>query len=75
VETYPAETNDLTSGTRSFFVSINGGASFNLAWDGSTFQTPTSVVIPLQSQAGTNTIEFASSGYGPDLGRIAIALP
>jgi len=73
--TYQVEIDYLTSGPRSFFVRINGGASFNLSVDGSSFQTPASTVISMQLQAGTNTIEFGSSGYGPDLDRIAIALP
>jgi hypothetical protein len=56
-------------------VSVNGGTSFNLSLNGSSFGSPTSTVIPIQLQAGNNTIAFGSNGYGPDLDRIAIALP
>jgi len=38
-------------------------------------RSPASTVIPVRLQAGNNTIEFGSNGYGPDLDRIAIALP
>jgi hypothetical protein len=73
--TYQVEIDYLTSGIRSFLVSVNGGTSFNLSLNGSSFGSPTSTVIPIQLQAGNNTIAFGSSGYGPDLDRIAIALP
>lgn len=73
--TYQVEVDYLTSGTRSFFVSVKGGTSFNLSLNGSSFQSPASTVIPIQLQTGNNTIEFGSTGYGPDLDRIAIALP
>jgi len=70
--TYQVEVDYLTSGMRSFFVSVNGGTSFNLSLNGSSFDSPASTVIPIQLQAGNNTIEFGSNGYGPDLDRIAI---
>ena len=73
--TYQVEVDYLTSGTRSFFVSVKGGTSFNLSLNGSSFQSPASTVIPIQLQTGNNTIEFGSTGYGPDLDRIVIALP
>jgi hypothetical protein len=73
--TYPVEIDYLTSGIRSFFVSVNRGTSFNLSLNGSSFDSPASTVISIQLQAGNNTIEFASNGYGPDLDRIAVALP
>jgi hypothetical protein len=73
--TYNVEIDYLTSGIRSFFSIVNGRASSNLPLNGSSFQSPASTVIPVHLQAGNNTIEFGSNGYGPDLDRIAIALP
>jgi alpha-galactosidase len=71
--TYQLEVDYLTSGPRSFFVTVNGGESIELDLNGSTFSAPASTVIPVQLQAGTNTIEFANpTGYAPDLDRIAI---
>ena len=72
--TYQVEIDYLTSGTRSFFVRVNGGTSFNLSLNGSSFGSPASTVIAIELQAGNNAIEFGSNGYGPDLDRIAIAL-
>jgi len=72
--TYLMEIDYLTSGQRSYFVSINGAASTELDLNGSSFSLPTSTVIPVQLQAGANTIEFGNdSGYAPALDRIAIA--
>lgn len=73
--TYQAETDYLTSGMRSFLVSVNVGTSFNLSLNGSSCDSPASTVIPIQLQAGNNAIEFGSGGYGSDLERITIALP
>ena len=70
--TYQVEVDYLTSGMRSFLTSVNGGTSFNLSLNGSSFDSPASTGIPIQLQAGNNTIEFGSNGYGLDLDRIAI---
>ena len=72
--TYQMEIDYLTSGPRSFFMSVNGGANTELDLNGSSFSLPTSTVIPVQLQAGTNTIQFGNdTGYAPALDRIAIA--
>lgn len=72
--TYVMEIDYLTSGPRSYFVSVNGAASTELDLNGSSFSLPTSTVIPVQLQAGANTIQFGNdSGYAPALDRIAIA--
>lgn len=71
---YLMEIDYLTSGARSFFVSVNGAASTELDLNGSSFSLPTSTVISVQLQAGANTIQFGNdSGYAPALDRIAIA--
>jgi alpha-galactosidase len=72
--TYQMEVDYLTSGPRSFFMSVNGGANTELDLNGSSFSLPTSTVIPVQLQAGSNTIQFGNdTGYAPALDRIAIA--
>ncbi len=72
--TYQLEVDYMTSGPRSFFMSINAGTAVELSLNGSTFDAPASTVIPVQLQAGNNAIEFDNpSGYAPDLDRIAIA--
>jgi hypothetical protein len=72
--TYQMEIDYLTSGARSFFMSVNEGASTELDLNGSSFSLPTSTVIPVMLQAGSNTIQFGNAtGYAPALDRIAIA--
>ncbi|WP_213804654.1 CBM35 domain-containing protein [Granulicella sp. dw_53] len=72
--TYQMEIDYLTSGPRSFFMSVNGGTSTELDLDGSSFSLPTSTVIPVTLKAGSNTIQFGNPiGFAPALDRIAIA--
>jgi len=72
--TYEMELDYLTSGPRSFFMSINGGPSTELDLNGSSFSLPTSTLIPIQLRAGANTIQFGNdTGFAPALDRIAIA--
>jgi len=72
--TYQMEIDYLTSGPRSYYVSVNGGAATELDLNGSSFSLPTSTVIPVALKAGVNTISFGNStGYSPGLDRIAIS--
>jgi alpha-galactosidase len=72
--TYQLEIDYLTSGPRSFFLSVNGATATELTLDGSTFDAFTNTVIPVQLRAAENTIDFSNpSGYAPDLDRIVIA--
>jgi len=73
--TYEMEIDYLTSGPRSFLMSINGGPDAELDLNGSSFSLSTSIVIPVQLKAGSNTIRFGNpTGYAPALDRIAIPL-
>ncbi len=72
--TYQLEIDYQTSGPRSFFMSVNGGAATELDLNGSTFSDPVPIVLHVQLHAGVNTIEFGNpSGYAPDLDRIVVA--
>ena len=74
--TYQMEVDYLTSGPRSFFLSVNGATATELPLDGSTFDAFASTVIPVRLHAGENTIEFNNpSQFAPDLDRIVIAAP
>lgn len=74
--TYQMEIDYLTKGPRSYSVSINNGAPIQLNLNGSSFSRPASAVIPVELQAGVNTIQFGNpTGYAPALDRIAIAPP
>jgi len=64
----------LVDGTRSFFVSVNGGAGVEVALSGTSFSTPTSTTIPVSLVAGENTVRFSNdTAYAPDLDRIVVA--
>lgn len=71
--TYWMEVDYMTQGQRSFFVSVNGGSAQELDLNGYSFGTPTSTVIPVSLQAGTNQIEFSNpTNYAPNLDSITI---
>jgi hypothetical protein len=72
--TYQMEVDYLTAAPRSFFISVNGAATTELDLNGSSWSLPASTVIPVQLQAGSNTIQFGNNtGSAPALDRIAIA--
>jgi hypothetical protein len=63
-------------GTRSFFVSVNGGDSFEVPVNGTSWAIPVSVSVPVSLEAGANTIRFHNdAAHAPDLDRIVIAEP
>jgi alpha-galactosidase len=68
------EIDYMTSGPRSFFITVNGGANSELDLNGSSFGLPVSTVVPVTLQAGANTIQFGNpTNYAPNLDRIAIS--
>jgi alpha-galactosidase len=72
--TYNMEIDYLTSGPRSFFLSVNDGAAQELDLNGTSFNSPASTVIPVQLNAGDNTVAFSNpSNYAPDLDSITIS--
>lgn len=74
--TYQLEIDYQTSGARSFFVGINDGAPAQLDLNGSSFNDPAVAIVPVQLNAGVNTIQIGNpSGYAPDLDRIVVAPP
>ena len=72
--TYNMEIDYLTSGPRSFFLSVNDGTAQELDLNGTSFGSPASTVIPVQLNAGNNTIAFGNpSNAAPDLDSITIS--
>ncbi|MFL5236110.1 MAG: alpha-galactosidase D [Rhizomicrobium sp.] len=72
--TYNMEIDYLTSGPRSFFLSVNDGTAQQLDLNGTSFNSPASTVIPVQLMAGNNTLAFSNpSNYAPDLDSITIS--
>lgn len=73
--TYQLEIDYTTQGPRTFFATVNNAAPIELDLNGSTFGAPASIVIPVQLQAGENTISFGNpnpGGYAPGLDSITI---
>ncbi|OLB66041.1 MAG: alpha-galactosidase [Actinobacteria bacterium 13_2_20CM_2_72_6] len=63
----------LLSGSRSFFVSVNGAAAVEVKLTGTSFATPVTTTIPVTLNAGANSIKFFnSSAYAPDLDKISV---
>jgi hypothetical protein len=71
---YLLEVDYLTSGPRSFFLTVNDETPKELDLNGTTFDEPVSTVLRVNLHAGTNTLIFGNpSNYAPDLDRIVIA--
>jgi len=71
--TYSMEIAYMTSGPRSFLMSVNGEAAIELNLNGSSFDHSASTVVSVQLHAGANTIEFSNPEQNaPDLDRIVI---
>jgi alpha-galactosidase len=71
---YFLEVDYLTSGPRSFFLTVNDGTPQELDLNGTTFDEPASTVLRVHLHAGTNTLSFGNpTNYAPDLDRIVIA--
>jgi alpha-galactosidase len=72
---YQFEIDYTTQGPRTFFATVNGGAPIEFDLNGSTFSDPQSDIIPVQLQAGNNTISFGNpnaGGFAPGLDCIVI---
>ncbi len=64
----------LLSGSRSFYVSVNGGADTQLALTGTSWSTPVTTTLTVQLKAGSNSIKFHNdSAYAPDLDVISVS--
>jgi hypothetical protein len=63
----------LLSGTRSFFVSVTGGADQQVTLTGTSFSTVSTTTITVNVKAGSNTVKFHNdSAYAPDLDKVSI---
>ncbi len=61
------------SGTRSFFVSVNGATPVEVSVTGTSWSTPATTTIPVSLQSGANSIKFFNdAAYAPDLDKIAV---
>ncbi|OLB76425.1 MAG: alpha-galactosidase [Actinobacteria bacterium 13_2_20CM_2_71_6] len=63
----------LLSGSRSFFVSVNGGTGVEVPLTGTSFSTPVTTTITVNFNAGSNSIKFYNNtAYAPDLDKISV---
>jgi alpha-galactosidase len=64
----------LLSGSRTFDISVNGGADIVVNLTGSSFDTPVQDSIPVTMKAGANTIKFHNdTAFAPDLDAITVS--
>lgn len=73
--TYQLEVDYTENGPRSVYVYVNGGAPIELDVNGSSWDSPQFLVIPVQLNAGANTIVFINPnqfGYAPGLDSITV---
>ena len=64
------------SGTRSFLVSVDGGAPVQASLTGTSFSLPVTSGMTVQLNSGANSIEFSNSGaWAPNLDHIAVSSP
>ncbi len=60
-------------GSRSFFVSVNGGPSTEVPCTGTNWNSPATITVAIVLRAGTNSITFGNpSTDAPDLDKITI---
>jgi alpha-galactosidase len=61
------------SGTRSLFVTVNGGPAVEVAVTGASFAAPVAVPLDVTLAAGGNSISFGNpTAFGPDLDRVVV---
>ena len=73
--TYQLEVDYTTSGLRTFYISVNDGPATVLDVNGSTFDSPVPVLLPVQLNAGANKIVITNpnaGGYAPGLDSITV---
>jgi hypothetical protein len=64
------------SGTRTFYVSVNGGPAVAVPLSGTSSNDPVTAKLPVTLAAGANSIRFFNDTAGaPDLDRIRVAVP
>jgi hypothetical protein len=70
---FQVEIDYLTSGARTFFITVNGGAPLQLRLNGTSFSTRAKTTISLPLTAGANRITFGNpNAFAPDLDRIVV---
>jgi alpha-L-fucosidase len=63
----------VVSGTRTFFVSVNGGSAIQVALTGADWATPVTAMVNVSLNAGANSIRFFNDTVNaPDLDRIVV---
>jgi hypothetical protein len=61
------------NGSRSFFVSVNGGAAVEVPLTGTSFATPATKTITVNMNAGPNSVKFFNNtAFAPDLDKISV---
>ena len=73
---YPLLVDNTVNGSRSFWISVNGGPGLEVPVTGTSWDVPNTVTTSIHLDAGTNTIKvYNDDANAPDLDRIRIADP
>jgi Alpha galactosidase A/NPCBM/NEW2 domain/Alpha galactosidase C-terminal beta sandwich domain/NPCBM-associated, NEW3 domain of alpha-galactosidase len=71
--TYDLTVYAAVSGTRSLFMSVDGGPGVEVPVTGTSFGSPTAVKVSVALAADANTLRFYNdTAYGPDLDRVVL---
>jgi len=71
---YRLEVDSMTLGTRSFIINVNNGPDITLNLSGGSGNLPFPTTIPVQLNAGANTIQLGNPvSYPPDVDRIIVS--
>ena len=72
--TYWMQVDSMTQGPRSLLFQVNGGHYTTLNVGGGSFFLPSSTTVPIELNAGANSIQFGNpTSYAPDMERIVIS--
>ena len=62
------------SGTRSFFISVNGGAAVEVPLTGTSWSAPATATVTVSLDAGANSVRFFNdTAFAPDLDKVSVA--
>ena len=71
--TYQLQIDYTVDGTRSFFLSVNGGAAVEVPVTGTSWAVPATATVSVALNAGNNAIKvFNNTAFAPDLDRITV---
>lgn len=73
---YALRVDYVLSGSRTFFLSVNGGPGIELPLHGHSWSQPASATVTVRLEAGRNKVKvYNDTAYAPDLDRLVVLAP